>query len=119
MWSNGSLVVFHGTDTTALSAYGPLARGAALTGFRVNLALCRPATDFGQGFYTTTSLVQAREWANTRTRRTRPRRAAAGSFRPAGVVIRFELDRDWLATLDSLAFIRPIADYWNFVSYCR
>jgi Protein of unknown function (DUF3990) len=115
MWSNGPLVLFHGTDTSALSAYGSVTAGTPLTGFQVNLALCRPATDFGRGFYTTTSLTQAQEWANSRTRRIR----ASGAGTARAVVIRFDVDRDWLSTLQSLVFIRPSRDYWDLITYCR
>jgi hypothetical protein len=76
-------------------------QGTVLRGFVVNLSLCRPLTDFGQGFYTTTSLHQAREWANARVRR-----VLAPTQQHTAVVIQFSLDRDWLARLDALAFAR-------------
>ena len=111
-WSNPPLSVYHGTDNRSAGATG-LAPRAALAGFVPNLALCRPFTDFGQGFYTTTSLHQARQWANTRVLRASPR---AGIH---AVVVRFDLDRDWLATLESLVFVRPTADFWALVTDCR
>jgi hypothetical protein len=48
MWSNGSLVVFHGTDTTALSAYRPLAPGSGPTRFSGQLG----RMSAGNGFRT-------------------------------------------------------------------
>ena len=101
-WHNNPLQVFHGTDN--LSA-------AALAATGVSLALCRPNTDFGQGFYVTTSLHQARQWANTRVLRI-PRALVA-------TVVSFDLDRDWIASLDTLAFVRPIKDFWDLVTDCR
>jgi len=63
------LVVYHGTDDTVAGASTtPL--GARPAGFRPNLALCRPNTDFGQGFYVSTSEYQARQWPIARQVRT-------------------------------------------------
>lgn len=115
-WSNGALALFHGTDTRSLSAYGSLAQSTALSGFAVNLGLCRPLTDFGRGFYTTSSVHQAREWANARARRIAMSRKGSGA---AALVLRFDVDRDWLAALAGLTFVRAIQDYWDFVSHCR
>lgn len=106
-WNNDPLTVYHGTDDVSLGQPG-ITRGTVLTGFVVNLSLCRPLTDFGQGFYTTTSLHQAREWANARVRR-----VLAPAQRHTAVVIQFSLDRDWLAGLDALAFARPIVGFWK------
>jgi hypothetical protein len=113
-WTSGNLIVYHGTDSHALASYGTIARNAVLNRFTVNLPLCRPATDFGQGFYTTTSLHQAKEWANSKVRR-----VTAGGGTTAGVVLQFELDRTWLASQETLVFVRAINDYWDFVTHCR
>jgi hypothetical protein len=113
-WSNAQLNVYHGTDDVSLGGTGGVSQGTALGGFVVNLALCRPLTDFGQGFYTTTSLHQAREWANARVRR-----VLSPTQTHIAVVIQFNLGRDWLAGLDVLAFARPIVDFWNLVTDCR
>jgi hypothetical protein len=116
VWVNGNLVVYHGTDTQALTAHGRLHPGDKIDRFAVNLTLCRPATDFGRGFYTTTSLQQAKEWANARMRRV----AAPAGLRPnLGLVLQFDLNRDWLATQETLVFVRAIQDYWDFVTHCR
>jgi hypothetical protein len=112
-WNNPPLTVYHGTDDVSLGR-GRLTQGMVLRGFRVNLALCRPLTDFGQGFYTTTSLHQAREWANARVRR-----VLAPTQVHTAVVLRFSLDRNLLAGLEALAFVRPITDFWNLVQDCR
>jgi hypothetical protein len=74
----------------------------------------KPVTDFGPGFYTTTSGLQAHTWAAK----------IAASMSPPGIpaVIQLTIPRDSLAQLDSLAFVRGdffADDYWSFVHYCR
>jgi len=81
----------------------------------INLARCRPFTDFGQGFYCTTSLHQAQQWANARVLRT----LAPTGPTPTAVVLAFQLNRYWLASLETLAFVRPIKDFWDLVQDCR
>jgi hypothetical protein len=105
-------LVFHGTDTAQLAAYQPFAH-SILGGFRVQLSLCQPATDFGQGFYVTTWEHQARQWANNRARKTLLTAAARA------VVLSFSISRDRLAELESLVFVRPTDDYWDLISDCR
>jgi hypothetical protein len=107
-WQNQRLVVYHGTDSTSVSAIGT---GSPVP-FVVDLMLCKPNTDFGQGFYVTTRLHQAQQWANSRALRN----PAPGIY---AVVLQFDLDRDWLASLDTLGFVRPTRDFWNLVSDCR
>ena len=112
---NPPLRVYHGTDDLSLLRWGAVARGRTITGFRVSLPLCRPFTDFGQGYYVTTWVHQARQWANARVLRI----LAPTGPQPKAVVLRYTLDRDWLAGLESLVFNRPTRDYWNFVDDCR
>jgi hypothetical protein len=109
-WSDPPLRLFHGTDTTALPAGSSLSVFAPIS-FLVNILVCRPFTDFGQGFYVTSNLHQARQWANAKVVRT------PGSSR--AVVLEFRSDRDWLASLDALCFVRPIQDFWDLVHDCR
>ena len=117
-WKNGKLTVYHGTDD--LQVFGiptlPLTPSQLpkTVPFIPNLALCRPFTDFGKGFYVTTSLHQAKQWANARVRRI----LAPGPVQFA-VVLRFQIDRDQLAAAESLVFVRDTQDYWDFVHYCR
>lgn len=35
------------------------------------------------------------------------------------IVLRFQFDRDWLAQLDALAFVRDNQEYWDLVTDCR
>ena len=114
-WSNGLLTAFHGTDSGSLAGYGPLALDAPLAGFAVDIARCRPNTDFGQGFYLATNDHQARQWANTRVHRLRGPR----STRLQAIVLSFAIDRDLLAGADILAFVVATTDYWDLVHDCR
>ena len=105
-WTNGPLKAFHGTDAASASAI--VANG-------VDPTKGRPTTDFGQGFYVTTSLQQAMNWALRKANypHVRPSR------RPA--LVYFEIDREKLAALDGLVFVMedPDSDYWDFVAHCR
>ena len=101
-WSNAPIIAYHGTTLNyapAIAAGPDPSKGSALT-------------DFGLGFYVTTNLRQAKDWANDRHRKRGAHPAA---------VIEFDVDRDWLAQLDSLAFVVESANsgYWDFVSFCR
>jgi hypothetical protein len=102
-WTDQDIVLFHGTldvhVASILQAVDP--------------TVCNYLTDFGRGFYTTTSRQQAERWANDLAIQT-----------PGGVpaVIRFTVERNDLAGLDCLFFVRgtPAAiDFWSFVQYCR
>ncbi|MBM4384382.1 MAG: DUF3990 domain-containing protein [Deltaproteobacteria bacterium] len=101
-WTNAPLELFHGTD--AASAHSILGSG-------VSLSYCSPLTDFGAGFYTTTNLTQARDWAIARA--TRAGRAPA--------VVGFAVDRTWLSRLEGLTFVQSghATGYQDFVRYCR
>ena len=81
----------------------------------IHLSLCRPLADFGQGFYTTTNLHQAKNWARLRCLRLPTGRAT---------VLAFDVDRNLLARPDILCFVTeslspPHTDYWDLVHYCR
>lgn len=107
-WNNGPVVLYHGCDNA--SAFGIISTG-------VDLTKCKPLADFGQGFYTTTNLVQAKNWAN---RRCRVMSVAPGK-KAIATVIRFNVDRDQLALLEFLGFVteNSNADYWDGVRTCR
>ena len=111
-WKNSPLTVYHGTDSYALSGHN-LVLLQQLSGFQVDLNKCSPLTDFGRGFYVTTSIFQARNWANDRVRK---RQSTRNSL---AVLLSFELDRNWLSGLESLSFLLPDSDYWDIVSYSR
>jgi hypothetical protein len=102
LWIDQAIELYHGTLETHVDS--------VLGG--IDLNVCRDLTDFGRGFYTTTNRLQAEQWATNLANRT-------GGV-PA--VIRFTVERDGLAHLEGLFFIRGSAasiDYWSFVQYCK
>ena len=102
-WTNQLLSLYHGT----LDMHVP----SILAG--VNVHHGRAHTDFGQGFYTTTVERQAQAWAWQLSQR------IPGSL-PA--VIRFNIDRDHLAALQCVWFVRGSVDaddFWSLIAYCR
>jgi hypothetical protein len=103
-WNNPDLVLYHGT--IQMSAIAITSDGIALSEARIR-------TDFGPGFYTTTHLEQAREWAAKKSRSIR------GS---APAVVAFRIERNALSQLDALFFVRgnhDALDFWRLVHYCR
>lgn len=109
-WTNSPLVLFHGTTDSAVSnIMAPVAPNR----HGINLGLCRPLADFGQGFYFTTYLHQAKNWANNRCLGSLP-----GS-NPIATVLSFDVDRNLLGQLQTLVFLRDDSNYWDFVMHCR
>lgn len=112
-WMNDPLVLYHGTTgrfADAIANYG------------IDLARCRPFSDFGQGFYTTPCLDQAKAHANNLFGRLAPlawRPVHPGPDPVCAAYITFAADRCDLAALDHLAFVSPTADWRSFVGYCR
>ena len=101
-WTNSPIILYHGTT----SRFVP----SLMAGILVRLG--RSRSDFGTGFYTTTSLRQAREWAE----------AKSGGANDLTRIIRFEVDRDALASLEGLWFVwadSRATDYWTLVRHCR
>jgi hypothetical protein len=102
-WSNQKLVLYHGTlYTDALKIVT-----------RVDISKGRTYTDFGPGFYTTTIFRQAKSWAWTRSRRKR---------RSTFAVVSLEIERDALAGLQALWFVRgsfDADDFWSLIFHCR
>ena len=97
-------MVYHGTVDTFATAIvaGP-----------IRVALGKPNTDFGPGFYTTTLKRQAHMWG-AQISATRPGTSPA--------VVEITIQRDELAKLESLAFVRgdfDADDYWGLIHHCR
>ena len=72
--------------------------------------------DFGQGFYTTTLKRQAKYWAWQASQQS-PHLPVS---QPA--VVSFEVDRERLAPLDALWFVRGdynADDFWSLIFHCR
>lgn len=101
-WQDQTLELFHGTSDLFLSSIQK----------KVDVRKGQHLKDFGRGFYTTTNIDKARDWAaNT---------AYFVGGDPA--VVRFEVSRNDLAMLDCLFFVRgdkSAVDFWSFVQYCR
>lgn len=103
-WTNAPLRLFHGT--TRSSAIAIVADG-------VRLRFAQPRTDSGRGFYATTNRAQAGEFAAKYGNR------FGGEAR---ALVEFTVDRDNLASLDSLTFVsggKAAEDFWQLVEYCR
>ena len=99
VWTNASLVAYHGTDESA--AANIIAGG-------VDLHVCPAGNEFGKGFYVTTCLDYARGRANEKALLTGNRAA----------VIAFAVDRGKLCNLDDhLTFIIPNDEYFEFCTY--
>jgi hypothetical protein len=104
-WMNADLILFHGTTHSA--ALNILNGG-------VDLAYGKPYTDFGPGFYTTTSRAQAASWAWALSQSMLPPDPPA--------VLEFSLPREALAQLDALWFVRgeeDADDLWSLIFHCR
>ena len=103
VWTNQPLLLYHGTLHTHVN---PILAG-------VQLGRGKPYTDFGRGFYTTTVEHQALSWAWQLSLR-------QSGAQPA--VVSFEVDRNALAKLECLWFVRgsfDADDFWSLVFRCR
>jgi hypothetical protein len=90
-----------------------LYHGSTVKVMRPALVKCRPNTDFGKGFYTTTSLDQAKKWAKLKQQR-----AGNGN----AIVSTFEIDDELFNRtneLEILQFTGPDEKWLNFVTNNR
>jgi len=112
-WNNSTLTVYHGCDIN--SAHTLCQPTPKVSPNSINLSLCSPSTDFGQGFYSTTRQDQAENWANVRIMRT--------GYNIAAAVVAFDIDREALSALADIAFVwegqPPNSDFWDLVDHCR
>lgn len=102
-WADRDIALYHGTLDMHVASI--------LQG--VDLNKCRHLRDFGRGFYTTTNRQQAERWAND---------LAARILGAAPAVIEFTVERNKIAKLDMLVFVRGMVtavDFWSFVHFCR
>ncbi|MEH2480204.1 hypothetical protein V1282_003561 [Nitrobacteraceae bacterium AZCC 2146] len=113
-WANDDMVLYHGCSEESLAPGNP--RGIVVTGQPHNISLDVGASlpDFGPGFYTTTWLHQARNWANLRVRKLQARRRIAKA-----VVLSMRVERNAFAGLQSLVFPGERDGFYKFVEYCR
>jgi hypothetical protein len=115
VWQNPKIRLCHGTNTHVLP-HAALTLYQVLSAFRLNVLHSNRPVDFGRGFYTTTILHQAREWANDGVRRLS---RLAQPIACNAVVVQFSIDRDALAGLETMTFVAPTDDYFDFVASCR
>lgn len=114
-WNNTIIQLFHGTNTDALGLPATTLRHA-MPPFVVSLAKCKRASDFGRGFYTTTSEHQAREWANASVRKILAVRPGSAI---RAIVLQFNVRFESLSQAETLSFVRGTLDFHDLVSYCR
>jgi hypothetical protein len=86
-WTDQDIVLYHGT----------LGGSVASILRAVDPTVCKHLRDFGRGFYTTTNLVQAQRWAND---------LAIQAPGEVAAVVEFTVERNDLAGLDCLFFVR-------------
>jgi hypothetical protein len=115
-WTNGDITLYHGCTDQSLQ---PMLSTGILTDsihHGIDLAQGASRAEFGQGFYSSTWLDQAKFWANRQARRLRSR---SHKISARAVVLSFAANRNELAKLQSLVFTNENADFWPFVKYCR
>ncbi|WP_409364177.1 DUF3990 domain-containing protein [Bradyrhizobium liaoningense] len=108
------MVLYHGCSDQSLSPGTPT--GIVTSGGSHNISHTAGANrpDFGRGFYTTTWLHQAKNWANIRVRKLQGRHPAARA-----VVLSMHVERNSFANLQSLVFPSDRDNFYRFVTYCR
>jgi Protein of unknown function (DUF3990) len=80
----------------------------------IDYAIGAKRPDFGPGFYATTWIHQAKNWANLRVRKLSRRQPGA-----IAIVLRCAIKRNDLAQLEDLVFTTEKGAYFSFVGYCR
>lgn len=106
------VVLWHGClgkDATSIRSKG------------IDPTLCQPDTDFGRGFYLTTTRRQANYWARERYDALSPAEQKKLDNHP--ILLRFRVKRQELAMLEALhLFVRgehANQEYWSLVCHCR
>jgi hypothetical protein len=91
-----------------------IARSRSSSSNGIDLSLGDPNKDFGQGFYVTTVLHQAEQWANQKVRK------LPTHVNDDAAVLTFDMDRDIAGGCgDHLAFVIADAAFYDFVLYNR
>lgn len=115
-WNNNPALLYHGTTLFDLRAYD-VKIGTVLTDFSIELSRCREFTDFGRGFYLTSSENQAINWANVGVDKYKYRKKSKSNTK--AVLLVYEVNRENLAKLDYLAFGAETIEFKQFVRHCR
>ena len=112
VWTNAPARVYHGTTFTNAMKIIASSRSSSSNG--IDLSLGDPNKDFGQGFYVTTVLHQAKQWANQKVRKLPAR------LNDDAAVLTFDMDRDTAGSCgDHLAFVIADDPFYEFVLYNR
>lgn len=114
-WSNGPLTLFHGTTCMPFETFG-LELGEQLAGFSVDFSKLQSGRDFGRGFYLTTNLDQAVDWANQKSKQIRH---SEHPIPDKSLVLRFDIDREHLGRMESMSFLLDNPDFKSFIMHCR
>jgi hypothetical protein len=111
-WTNGPLELYHGTVRPyAQNITNPPG---------IQLARCKPNTDFGKGFYVTRIFDQAVRYANSKYSELTDDFGRLGGFDPeAAAVVTLSISLDDLGALETLAFVQPTPDWREFVRHCQ
>lgn len=102
-WANQDIKLYHGTAKT---------NAEMIQSNGIDLSKANPKSDFGAGFYTTTSLQQASNWAWRQ----------ADRYHDEPIVLAYEISRELISKLDTLWFVSgnyEAEDFWSFVFHCR
>jgi hypothetical protein len=116
-WQNDDFILYHGSTEDSLRPLDPEGLSVGVLPHHINLERCGTRTEFGRGFYVTSSLEQAKSWANLQAKRIAIRKRK--TTHPRAVVLGVSLNRDRLATLEALVFTNENCGFWPFVEYCR
>lgn len=113
-WANDDMVLYHGCSDQSLYPTSPT--GIVVTGgpHKISPQAGAARPDFGPGFYTTSWLHQAKNWANLRASKLRKRHPNVKA-----VVLAMRVKRNRFAELESLVFASDHDNYYPFVAYCR
>lgn len=98
LWNNPPLVIYHATKKS--NAKRILDEG-------IKLDFASPRSDFGYGFYTTTSYDQAVMFGR--------------KYRNDSAILKYTVARNRLSDMSVLFFTRPDdeCNYWDFIRHCR
>jgi hypothetical protein len=113
-WMNDDMVLYHGCSDQSLFPLNPKGIVVGTGPHNISLSAGALRPDFGPGFYTTTWLHQARNWANLRVGKVSGRSPGAKA-----VVLSMRLARNGFANLQSLVFPSDRDSFYSFVAYCR
>ena len=117
VWNNDDLVLCHGCTEQSLLGANPNGIAVGTLPHRISLRAGGRRTEFGRGFYATSRIDQAKNWAHVQARKLAAK--SLSKTTPKAVVLRFDVSRDKLADLEALVFTNENCGFWPFVTYCR